>query len=220
LGQNKPSKLSPAPLIVKESQQLLQVPNGSRFVVKRASNVVLLAVAFEAGLGVVAAALAQWFGLPLRPRFQLEAAVAARCVLAALPMLIFLAVAMRSRWTPLAKLRREVSRMVCQVFAGVSWPGLAAVSIAAGIGEELLFRGALQPLAERWWGAAFGLLAVSLLFGALHAMSWTYFVLAAAVGLYLGWLAQRYDELFTPIFVHALYDFAALAALMHTRKVF
>jgi membrane protease YdiL (CAAX protease family) len=133
-------------------------------------------------------------------------------------MLVFLAFAIRSDWRPLAGIRRQVSRMVRDMFGGVNWLGLAAVSIAAGFGEELLFRGALQPLAERWWGVGAGLIVVSLFFGALHAMSRTYFVLATAVGLYLGWLAQHYDDLLAPIFVHALYDFAALVALRQVRS--
>ncbi len=185
----------------------------------RGSNVVWLAIAFEGGLGVIAVAMAQWFELPLRARLVLDQWVAIRSILASLPMLVFLWFAMRSDWRPLAGIRWQVSRMVREMFGGVSCVALAAISVAAGFGEELLFRGALQPLAERWWGAAIGLLIVSVIFGALHAMSRTYFVLATAVGLYLGWLAQHYDDLLAPIFVHSLYDFAALVVLMRGRSV-
>jgi membrane protease YdiL (CAAX protease family) len=90
---------------------------------------------------------------------------------------------------------------------------LGAIALAAGVGEELLFRGALQPLAERWLGPAIGLIAVSVLFGTVHAASAMYFALATAVGLYLGWLSQRYDDLIAPIAIHAAYDWAALVAL-------
>jgi membrane protease YdiL (CAAX protease family) len=188
-------------------------------VLNRGSNVVRLAVAFEGGLGIIAAALAQWFDLPLRARLVLDQWVAIRSILESAPMLMFLAFAMRSDWPPLVRIRRQVSRMVREMFGGVNWLGLAAVSVAAGFGEELLFRGALQPLAERWWGAGVGLIVVSVIFGALHAMSRTYFVLATAVGLYLGWLAQHYDDLLAPIFVHSVYDFAALVVLMRARDV-
>jgi membrane protease YdiL (CAAX protease family) len=178
-----------------------------------------LAIAFEGGLGVIAVAMAQWFELPLRTRLVLDQWVAIRSILASLPMLVFLWFAMRSDWRPLVGIRWQVSRMVREMFGGVSWWGLAAVSIAAGFGEELLFRGALQPVAERWWGASVGLIVVSVIFGALHAMSRTYFVLATAVGLYLGWLAQHYEDLLAPVFVHSVYDLAAIVALIRVRGV-
>jgi membrane protease YdiL (CAAX protease family) len=191
----------------------------ARNLAKRASNIVWLAVAFEGGLGVIAVAIAQWFDLPLRSRLQVDGETVFRSAVAMLPMLVLLAVAMRSTWRPLAKLRQEVSRMVHELFTGVNVFGLAAVSLAAGFGEELLFRGVLQPLAERWSGAVIGLFVTSVVFGALHAMSRMYFVLATAVGFYLGWLAQHFGDLLTPIAVHALYDFAALVLLVRHWKI-
>jgi membrane protease YdiL (CAAX protease family) len=134
-------------------------------------------------------------------------------------MLVLLAVAVSSHWSPILDLRQRVGEMVRQLFMGVSWLGLGTVSLAAGVGEELLFRGTLQVLAERWWGATVGLVVTSLIFGALHAMSRTYFTLATAVGLYLGWLAQHFDDLLAPIVAHSLYDCAALVVLMRMRSV-
>jgi membrane protease YdiL (CAAX protease family) len=190
----------------------------ARSLAKRASNIVWSAVAFEGGLGVIAVAIARWFDLPLQSRLRLDGETMFRSALAMLPMLVLLAVAMKSTWRPLARLRQQVSHMVRELFTGVNVVGLAAISLAAGVGEELLFRGALQPLAERWWGAAIGLVVTSFVFGALHAMSLIYFVLAAAVGLYLGWLARHFGDLLTPIAVHALYDFAALVLLVRHGK--
>jgi membrane protease YdiL (CAAX protease family) len=175
---------------------------------------ILVAVAFELGLGAVGWAIARGAGLPIADRLGLTAATAWRCTLGLIPMLVLLAVAMNSTWTPLARLHHLVRTLAREVFGAAAWWQLAAVSLAAGVGEELLFRGALQPLAERWLGAAAGLIAASILFGALHAASITYFVLATAVGLYLGWLAQRYDDLVSPIFVHAVYDWIALTLLV------
>jgi membrane protease YdiL (CAAX protease family) len=133
-------------------------------------------------------------------------------------MFLLLAFVTRSRWKPLADLRTQVESLVGEFFHGVSWPGLAAVSIAAGVGEEVLFRGALQPLAERWWGPAIGLLAASLLFGLVHAVTRTYFVFATIVGAYLGLLAAWFDDLAAPIIVHAAYDFAALVVLQRAAE--
>jgi membrane protease YdiL (CAAX protease family) len=176
-------------------------------------SVVLLAVAFEGLLGAAGAALAYWLDLPLTSRLSRPLDGLARGAAGLAPLLIMLTFATRSRWTPLADLRRQMERLVGELFAGVSWLRLAVVSLAAGAGEELLFRGALQPLAERWVGPLAGLTAVSVLFGVLHAATTMYFVLATAVGFYLGWLAQHYDDLVAPIFIHAAYDFAALVVL-------
>ncbi len=176
-------------------------------------RIVPLAVAFEAGLGAVGCAAAWWFGVPLVNRLTVTPAVAWRSVVALAPMLGLLAAAMRSRWAPLVRLRLLVGELVREFFGAARWWELLAVAIAAGVGEELLFRGALQPLAIRWLGPLTGLIAASVVFGALHAASTTYFVVATLMGLYLGWLAQTYNDLVAPMFVHAAYDWAALAML-------
>jgi membrane protease YdiL (CAAX protease family) len=176
-------------------------------------RLVPLAVVFEAGLGAAGCALAWRLGVPIASRMAVTPEVALRCLVALTPTLVFLAVALRSSWPPLVRLRGQVSELARELFGAARWWELLAVSVAAGVGEELLFRGALQPLGERWLGPAYGLLAVSVLFGAVHAASATYFVVATTVGLYFGWLAQRFDELVTPMFVHAAYDWAALWVL-------
>jgi membrane protease YdiL (CAAX protease family) len=180
---------------------------------KRRFRLTLLAIAFEAGLGVLGWAIARGFDVPLADRLRLSPAVAWRCGLGLAPMLALLVVAMRSPWPPLVRLREHVQSFVHELFAGASVGELAAVAIAAGAGEELLFRGALQPVAEVRLGPTWGLIVVSVLFGAVHAASAMYFVLATAVGLYLGWLAQSYDDLVAPIVIHAAYDWAALVVL-------
>ncbi|RIK79996.1 MAG: CPBP family intramembrane metalloprotease [Planctomycetota bacterium] len=177
-------------------------------------GVVRLAVMLEGGLAVVAAALAWWLDVPILPRLRPTWAAVARGCLATLPMLAALAWLARSQWPPIAGLRRKVTPLVADLFQDAGPTALAVVAAAAGVGEELLFRGAMQPLAERWLGhEAAALIAVSLLFGTLHALTPTYFVLATIVGGYFGWLTQRYDDLTAPIVAHAVYDFVALFVL-------
>jgi membrane protease YdiL (CAAX protease family) len=131
---------------------------------------------------------------------------------ALVPLLAWLGFGMTTRWAPLVRLREQVGHMVRSTFGRARWWSLAALAASAGVGEELFFRGALQPLAERWLGAAAGLAVVSVVFGALHASSSAYFLLATAVGVYLGWLAQHFNDLAAPILVHAAYDLVALWA--------
>jgi len=81
------------------------------------------------------------------------------------------------------------------------------LSAAAGVGEEILFRGTVQPLLGLW--------VTSAIFGILHALTPAYFVLAAVMGCYLGWLAGLTGNLLVPILVHFLYDAVALWILRH-----
>jgi membrane protease YdiL (CAAX protease family) len=81
------------------------------------------------------------------------------------------------------------------------------------VGEELLFRGALQTKLAEWTSPIVGLLLTSFLFGLAHALSKLYFLFAIAVGAFLGWLALEYHDLVAPMIAHALYDFVALVYL-------
>lgn len=79
--------------------------------------------------------------------------------------------------------------------------GAVLVSVAAGVGEELLFRGALQPRV--------GVVASAALFAALHVQYQVPGILMIfAVGLALGILKQRTSTTFT-VLVHVFYDLGA-----------
>jgi hypothetical protein len=45
-----------------------------------------------------------------------------------------------------------------------------------------------------------------------------YVVLAALVGIYLGWFTYYFDNLFEAIFAHAVYDFIGLVYLVYFDK--
>jgi hypothetical protein len=80
------------------------------------------------------------------------------------------------------------------------------LSVVAGFSEELFFRGVLQ--------SSWGIVIVSFIFGALHAITLGYFLLATAIGFFLGWLLQYSGNLMVPMAVHALYDIFALTLLV------
>jgi uncharacterized protein len=82
---------------------------------------------------------------------------------------------------------------------------IVLISCLAGLGEEILFRGALQPLLG-WVGASF-------LFGLAHAVTFGYFVIATLMGAFLGKLFIWTESLWAPIVTHALYDIFALTLL-------
>ncbi len=181
-----------------------------------------MAVLVEGGLALVAALLAWLLGVRLRDQFpsasQPLAVAAARGVVVALPMLSLFWILVRSQRPTLRHLRQQVEWLVREMFPAGSAAQFGLVALLAGVGEELLFRGVVQTKLSEWTTPAAGLILASLLFGAAHALSKLYFVLATVIGLYLGWFAQHYGELVTPIVAHALYDFLALVYLSRAGK--
>jgi hypothetical protein len=106
-----------------------------------------------------------------------------------------------SRWLSLRTRAGEaLARRLAETLGPLSLAEIAVLAAASGIGEELFFRGALQPRV--------GLVAASLLFGAAHLVPsrplalWSVF--ACAAGLLFGALFERTGNLVAPIVAHAV----------------
>jgi uncharacterized protein len=89
-------------------------------------------------------------------------------------------VALSHQWSP--QVARQVDATTQHIFGGMGTPaGIAAIALAPGICEEILFRGALQP--------RIGLLAPALLFASVHTQyglsldAFSVFVIALGLGL-------------------------------------
>lgn len=176
----------------------------------RNAQIVASAMVFETGLGFLGLVISWIGGIHLADLLVPSLAAVWRGLAACVPMVVLLVVFYGSNWRPLADLRREIEKIVGELFAGCRWFELALVSIAAGIGEEVLFRGALQPLVIKWTMPWIGIAVVALLFGLAHAVTTTYFVAATLIGVYFGWLSHAFDDLLAPVIAHAAYDFFAL----------
>ncbi|GAB6067063.1 hypothetical protein JCM13664_03810 [Methylothermus subterraneus] len=170
-----------------------------------------LATAFEGGLIGVAYLLGVWVGIDPWAAFRWRADAIALGLLGTLGLLVFFGVLYRCSWTELEKIKRLLLDILGGVLASCRWYELAYVAVLAGVGEEILFRGVLQPWLEGMWGKLPALLLSNLLFGLAHAVSPLYTLLAALTGMYLGWLLDAGGErnLLIPMFVHAAYDLAA-----------
>lgn len=180
-------------------------------------EIVLFAILIEGGLAGVAWVLGWLIGVSPWQTLRWDARDAAWGVAATLPLLPVLVVCTHAPWPPLARIRRFFDAVVRPMFASCTPLDLAGIALAAGVGEESLFRGVLQPALGRSMGAGPALAASSVLFGLLHPITPTYAVLAGLIGAYLGgvWLAS--DNLLVVITAHALYDFIALAYLLRGR---
>ncbi|OLD67033.1 MAG: hypothetical protein AUI52_01660 [Acidobacteria bacterium 13_1_40CM_2_68_10] len=87
------------------------------------------------------------------------------------------------------------------------------ILIFTGLPEEVLFRGFIQKMLERWTGRPLlALLLASLIFGAAHldngakAPDWRYGLLATLAGLAYGWVYMRTRRILAPAITHALVD--------------
>ncbi len=169
-----------------------------------------LGCALQAGLGVLAAGWFVWQGQPLEPLFEGGWREIGLGIAASLPLLMFFHRVMTTRDGPFAPVRLFLEQFLHPILRGWSISQLACLSLLAGIGEELLFRGAIQGGISDRWGEVPGLLVASALFGLAHGVNRTYALTAAVAGVYLGLLAQVSGSLLCPILTHALYDFFAL----------
>jgi hypothetical protein len=122
---------------------------------------------------------------------------------------------LRSAWPPLAEVRLFLENNLRPIFARWSWWELGLICLLAGLGEELVFRGALHGGLARWVGEPAAWLAASVLFGLCHAVTRSYALIAALIGAYFSALWVVTGNLMVPVIAHGLYDFLALAYFLH-----
>jgi membrane protease YdiL (CAAX protease family) len=181
--------------------------------------IVLLGAGFEGSFVSLAWLLGWLLGQSPLERFSWSLADAAWGVAATLPMVLGALVLVRWPVGPFARIKQFIEEVVRPLFASCTLPDLALISLAAGLGEEMFFRGVLQPVFIRWFGLASGLGLASLAFGLMHPITGAYIVLAALIGVYLGYLFEVSGNLLLVIITHALYDFVLLVYLMRRAPV-
>lgn len=95
---------------------------------------------------------------------------------------------------------------------------LAALTIAAAVGEELFFRGAMLPALQARYGVVVAVVLSSAAFGLLHApwsrrmLPWTF--MATAMGAVFALLYLATGEVLAPIMAHAVVNYENLGFLI------
>ncbi|WP_168221595.1 CPBP family intramembrane glutamic endopeptidase [Aquisphaera giovannonii] len=179
--------------------------------------IIIFAAFFEGGLAFLSLLLGWWLGHNPLERFswRLEDAL---CGLAAMLPLVGLFVLILHRPVgPLRQIRSFCEEEFVPLLSGSSWSDMLLVSISAGVGEELLFRGVIQGTLAAWMGDAGGIAVSSVVFGILHPISMPYVVLTMVLGAYLGTLYLLTGNLLAPMITHATYDLALMAYLLRWR---
>jgi membrane protease YdiL (CAAX protease family) len=169
---------------------------------------------FELGLGAVALILASWLGLNLGEKWQANLSTLNWAVLTTLPVVGVMWTLTKSQWGWVRVLNEPLDRYVRPMFQDIPTGGLLVVAMAAGLGEELLFRGVIQGGISQWAGASVGLVISSIAFGFAHALNRYYVMVTLLMGLYLGMLYQASQNLVLVVLVHGLYDWIVLRYLL------
>ncbi len=175
-----------------------------------------MAVIVEGGLVLLAIGLGWLFDHRPLDHFQVDWQGALWGVAASAPMLLgFLAMV---RWPvgPLRSIKKFTDTVIRPLMSSCTLVDLFGISVLAGVGEEMLFRGLMQDLFASWMPLASALALASVLFGLMHAVTATYAVLAAVIGVYLGAVYVWTDNLLAPMIAHGLYDFVVLLYLVFT----
>ena len=175
------------------------------------------AVLFEVGLGVVAVLIGRLFGLRFDECFAVDTTAIGWAVGATVPTLLFYVFLRSLPWTCLHRIREQIRSIFLEEMNSLTVWHLALLALAAGFGEEFLFRGLFQKGLCNMVGRHEPIIVVliSVLFGLCHCLSKTYVVLAFLISLYLGFLFLETNNLFVPMMVHALYDFCVFLHLRY-----
>lgn len=190
-------------------------------------KIVVWAIVFEGGLGVLGLGLAWLFGVPIVSQFRWDAISVAQGLVATIPLALVFVWLVWSRWRPIREIHDILNGTLIPLFRQCSTIQLAIIATSAGVGEELLFRGYLQAHLEAVASGVvdFGIspsivawVVASILFGLAHLITPAYGLIAAWMGLYLGWLWMQSDNLVIPIVAHSAYDFFAFLFYLRSSR--
>lgn len=141
-------------------------------------------------------------------------------VIGTIPLFIFFVALYQIQIDAFQQIKHTLLETLAPSMYRYHWTDLFILGAIAGITEEILFRGVVQPWLEATWGMTSGLIASSIIFGLVHAVTPLYALLATLVGIYLG-LSMDYGgqrNLLNPIIIHGLYDFLAFLVIVRTYR--
>jgi membrane protease YdiL (CAAX protease family) len=178
------------------------------------------ACSFEAALILVAVVLGWIAGIDPFAYLHFSESAIAYGVIGTAPLFLLFVSMEQIQAEPVTKIRKVLFETLAPGLCRYHWTDLLVLASIAGLSEELLFRGVIQPWIESSWGVTAGLVVSNIIFGLAHAVTPLYAVLATLTGMYLS-LSMDYGgdrNLLLPIVIHGLYDFLAFIALLHAYR--
>lgn len=179
-----------------------------------------LATGFEGALIVLAYAIGWLVSVDPLAHWAMDPMAVALGFIGTLPLYFLFVVSYRQPQGGMQDIKQFLVERLGPLLDGCGWWALLYLGFLAGISEEILFRGLLQPWLERDWGWAGGLLFSNMIFALVHWVTPLYALLAGVTGIYLGLALDIGGErnLLVPTLIHALYDFLAFLAVVETYR--
>jgi len=177
-----------------------------------------LATGFEGGLIVLAYGLGWLAAIDPLSAWSLDPGGLLLGLLGTLPLYLLFALSYRFPIAGMREIKEFLVSKLGPLLCRCHWTELLYLGFLAGVSEEILFRGFLQPWFEQDWGWIGGLVFSNMVFALVHWVTPLYGLLAGLTGAYLGWTLDFGGErnLVIPILIHAIYDFLAFLAVAQT----
>lgn len=177
-----------------------------------APSMVKMAAGFYAGMTGLAFV---WAGLAGRTPLWQDQPPDAQSILrwSVVGLLFGLCVVVVSHLMMQLRFAQDMAAVFVGMLGPISWWQAFLLALMSGIGEELLFRGAMQP--------TLGLPLTGLIFAAMHwpmtakLIPWT--ISAGLLGLALGWGFERSGHVLGPVIAHFVINFINLRGLSRYR---
>ncbi len=140
-------------------------------------------------------------------------------LLGALPLFLLFVLVDRFPVGPFRRIRNFLATELAPSLENLKWFDLILMALLAGVAEELLFRGLLEPWIGRLWS--------NVIFGMAHLVTPTYGLLTFVVGFYLSWLmtvttptvpSNLPHNLLIPIVTHAVHDYLAFLVIVSRHR--
>lgn len=198
-----------------------------RILVVAPLRILVVGAGFELALGLLAWMLGFLLGIDPFAHWYWTRDGLAWGGVAILPMLAMAGAAFQAPGKAWQELRDFLDDVVAPLFLRCRAWHLLLLSLAAGWGEELLFRGLLQrglAAVVIAWGVApnvasvLAVLVAALAFGVAHPLTRLYVVGATVLGGYLGLCFELSGNLLVPVIAHAGYDFLVLIFLVRRAR--
>jgi len=116
--------------------------------------------------------------------------------------------------TPYLSSLQTISTQLHALFANFTWPMIVVISVLAGVGEEMLFRGLLQNALIYVTNSFWGILFSAIIFGVLHYLNHMYAFIASIMGGVIAYIYFVTQDLVLVMTLHAVYDFFAFSVIV------